>query len=520
MEGGDASESLGPLPGELSRNQRRQVARARRRAEAMTAEAARVAEEAARAVDAVDAFERGAVALARDAESNAHSALAIPHGSTLGNRRGGGLGRRGGRGSGTGRGRGEGRPIRRVEPSLLPDHGNGSGSPLSRVADSASISGRGLQLARGMSVRGRLGATQQTTAYFHGRRVAQRTHAMASGAVHVVDGAQSAPDMIAVINDARRVSAGRVGGLTATLLRMLLSALQLAGTGYLPSRNRLQVLSQCRGGCGDVEAIDSLLASAVRILHEDGDGAPSSGDTAAAGFLVQQALASHGCKGQFSAVVHRAPPSAHPVAAPPAPVPAPRPSNTPTAPRAKAVADPRARRRPLLRQAPPPPKRFRRTASRDGDPPSTATVTTFARPPLHGPQVLPRASSAGAPSRTRSVPVFPVLSASSLPVPPRFRFPVRAERHVQLSAMDLASLEEGMEMSKHMRDGRLLWFLYWARSSGVIGGLRVLSALDGEDVKDASTDDVLIVNRAACVLLDRLVFSGGTVVMPIYSRRG
>jgi len=86
--------------------------------------------------------------------------------------------------------------------------------------------------------------------------------------------------------------------------------------------------------------------------------------------------------------------------------------------------------------------------------------------------------------------------------------------------MDLASLEEGMEMSKHMRDGRLLWFLYWARSSGVIGGLRVLSALDGEDVKDASTDDVLIVNRAACVLLDRLVFSGGTVVMPIYSRRG
>ena len=64
MEGGDASESLGPLPGELSRNQRRQVARTRRRAEAMTAKAARVAEEAARAVDSVDAFERGAVALA------------------------------------------------------------------------------------------------------------------------------------------------------------------------------------------------------------------------------------------------------------------------------------------------------------------------------------------------------------------------------------------------------------------------------------------------------------------------
>jgi len=69
-------------------------------------------------------------------------------------------------------------------------------------------------------------------------------------------------------------------------------------------------------------------------------------------------------------------------------------------------------------------------------------------------------------------------------------------------------------------DGLLLWFLYWARSSGVIGGLRVLSALDGVDVKDAWTDDVLIVNRAASVLLNRLVFSGGTVVMPIYSGRG
>ena len=54
MKGGDASECLRTLPGELSRNQRRQVARARRRAEAMTAG---VAEEAAREIDAVYAFE-------------------------------------------------------------------------------------------------------------------------------------------------------------------------------------------------------------------------------------------------------------------------------------------------------------------------------------------------------------------------------------------------------------------------------------------------------------------------------
>jgi len=71
-----------------------------------------------------------------------------------------------------------------------------------------------------------------------------------------------------------------------------------------------------------------------------------------------------------------------------------------------------------------------------------------------------------------------------------------------------------------MMDGHLLWFLHCARSSGVIGGLRVLTALDGENVNDPSTDDVLIVNRAASVLLDRLVFSGATVVMPVYSGRG
>ena len=48
----------------------------------------------------------------------------------------------------------------------------------------------------------------------------------------------------------------------------------------------------------------------------------------------------------------------------------------------------------------------------------------------------------------------------------------------------------------------------------------MLFALDGDDDKDALTDDVLIVNRAASVSLDRLVFSGGTVVMPVYSGRG
>jgi len=43
------------------------------------------------------------------------------------------------------------------------------------------------------------------------------------------DGSLPASDAISVVNDARRVLAGRSGGLTASQLRMLLSALKLAG---------------------------------------------------------------------------------------------------------------------------------------------------------------------------------------------------------------------------------------------------------------------------------------------------
>jgi len=105
-------------------------------------------------------------------------------------------------------------------------------------------------------------------------------------------------------------------------------------------------------------------------------------------------------------------------------------------------------------------------------------------------------------------------------VSPLFFFPARAERRLQLSTADIGSLEEGEEMSKRMMDGLLLWLSYWADSGRVHGGLRVLSALDAEDVKDAMTADSLIVNRAAKVLRDRRVFCGGTVIMPVYSGRG
>jgi len=106
------------------------------------------------------------------------------------------------------------------------------------------------------------------------------------------------------------------------------------------------------------------------------------------------------------------------------------------------------------------------------------------------------------------------------PVVTLFFFPARAERRLQLSIADIGSLAEGEDMFKRMMDGMLLWILYWADSGGVHGGLRVLSALDAEDVKDAVTDDYLIVNRAAKMFLDRLVFGGNTVIMPVYSGWG
>jgi len=219
-----------------------------------------------------------------------------------------------------------------------------------------------------------------------------------------------------------------VGGLTASQLRMLLSALELAGPDYLPSLERMQILSQCRGGYGDVEAIDSLMASAVRILQNDGGGPPSPADTTAASYLVRQALASHACEGQCFGGVRRS----LPLASRPAPSPAPS-AALPPAPILNARALPRAppdnapaasntRRRPPGRPLPPPAKRLRRTTSHDGDPQSVATVTNFAPPTPRGAPSLPMAS--GASDGLNALP------GAVEPVVPLFFFPARAERRL------------------------------------------------------------------------------------------
>jgi len=183
----------------------------------------------------------------------------------------------------------------------------------------------------------------------------------------------------------------------------------------------------------------------------------------------------------------------------------------PRAPPFNAPAESSARRLQTERPLAPPAKRLRHRTSHDGDLQSVATVKNFAPP---------------APRRALSLKMAPGANdgLEALPgavehVLPLFFFPARAERWLQLSTEDIRALTKGEEMSKRIMDGLLLWILYWSDSGGVHCGLRVLSALDAEDVKDAVTDDSLIVNRASKVLRDRLVFGGGTGIMPVYSGR-
>jgi len=264
----------------------------------MTAEAARVAEEAARAVNAEHAVERGSVAVARRSEHTAVPAPLAPLGTGREIAPVAGRGRGRGRGGGRerGRGRGDAGPNRLGRRSHAIRRGGGGGSRLESAADSASAAVGGHQPSPGLSGSGRVGAcgATPTPPNLQPAVPPTRSYEPAPGG----DRTQSASQVIAIIHDGRRGLTGRVGGLTASQLRMLLSALELAGLDWLPSLVQMQILSQCRGGSGDVEAIDSLMASAVRILQNSGGGLPSPADTTAASFFVRQALASHACKVQ------------------------------------------------------------------------------------------------------------------------------------------------------------------------------------------------------------------------------
>ena len=305
----------------------------------------------------------------------------------------GGLGRGRDHGSSRGRGGGQRPPKLDSGPSPRQRQADGAGSRQNAVSDTASHAVGGRQPPRAMKGRGRLGV--------RGPRV-ECTSVWPDGAPIGCHGSLPASDAISVVNNARRILAGRSSGLTASQLQMLLSALELPGPECLPGPVSLQVLRQSRGGCGDVEAIDSLLGSALRILQGDRGGVPDSADTAPAGFLCQKALEFHECRGQCSAAAHRAPPPARPPSS--SPPPAAPPSIPPLPPSGHTAAEMSARRCPPQRPVPAPPKRCRSTGSRDGDPKSTGMVTTFAPPTPRAVPPVPPNSRSGACRQALSVP--------------------------------------------------------------------------------------------------------------------
>jgi len=207
-----------------------------------------------------------------------------------------GRGRGGGGGRERGRGRGDAGLNRLGGRSHAIRRGGGGGSGLESAADSASAAVGGHQPSLGLSGRGPVGAcgATPTPPIFQPAVRPTRSYEPAPGG----DRTESASEVIAIINDGRRVFTGRVVGSAASQLRMLLSALELAAPDYLPSLDQMQILSQCRGNCGDVEAIDPLMASAVWILQDSGGGLPSPADTTASRFFVRKALASRACKVQ------------------------------------------------------------------------------------------------------------------------------------------------------------------------------------------------------------------------------
>jgi len=341
-----------------------------------------------------------------------------------------GRGRVRGRGGGRERGHGwdDAGPNRLGGRSHAVRRGDGGGSRLESAADSASAAGGGHHSSRGLSGSGRVSACGATPTPRNRQPAVRPTRSY--GPAPGGDRTQSASEVIAIISDGRRVLTGRVVGHPASQLRMLLSALELAGPDYLPSLERIQILRQCRGGCGDVEAIVLLMASAGRILQNDGGGRPNPADTTAASFLVRQALASHACKSQyfggvqrFRHLASRPAPSPAPFAAlPPAPILNVRAMHR--APPANAPAASRMRRRPPGRPLPLPSKRLHRTTSHDGDPQSVATVTNFEPPTPRGAPSLPMASGASDGLNALPGAVEPVVLLVF--------FPARAERRLQL----------------------------------------------------------------------------------------
>ena len=107
------------------------------------------------------------------------------------------------------------------------------------------------------------------------------------------------------------------------------------------------------------------------------------------------------------------------------------------------------------------------------------------------------------------------------PPPPRFLreppflFPSHASRSVELFPVDRISLAEGNALSRRVVDGLFLWFLMkFGRDRGY-GGLRLLTSLDADDMAASVCRDDRLVGRVRHAIVDGLVFSAGTTIVPV-----
>ena len=376
----------------------------------------------------------------------------------------------------------------------------------------------------------------------------------------------SAAALVGVLHDARRPLIGQsTGGLSTAQMRMVLSAFEIAGRQFVPSADQLRTTPNCSGGCGNAAALDSLLSSAVRALEDDvSRSAPNAAD--AASVFVQRYLQWHACNGGCASGL-RADTMRHPrlrplnataeaqtgrSELPPADSPArPLPDRTAPVPAAQiAPSHTNSRRAPLrgsmaLARGLPAPSHGPLDVPRLADPfapgpvrlvapNSSGEVVREGRPRFSAQQrghadvvddddmnIATESAGRHRSQRQWHATAAEVGACLQRPPPPGvhyqppFLFPSLAPRRLELFPVDRISLAEGNALSRRVVDGFFLWFLTKFGRDGGYGGLRVLISVTADDMAASVARDHRLVGRVRHAIVERLVFSAGTTVVPV-----
>jgi len=86
---------------------------------------------------------------------------------------------------------------------------------------------------------------------------------------------------------------------------------------------------------------------------------------------------------------------------------------------------------------------------------------------------------------------------------------------LELFLVDRISLAEGNALSRRVVDGFFLWFPTKFGRDGGYGGLRVLTSLTADDMAASVARDRRLAYRVRDAIVERLVFSAGTTVVPV-----